>query len=592
MGKAKKRTKDSHSLLTELLVSVLLLFMLSLLMITGISMRGSGLLAEELYRKNLEDSSRLLEDTIRTNLAELYSNAYIFGTDNTLKSYKQSFDVFSDDPLSYVKLNNYIVEQLSQLEALMNDIINSSVYIFRDNYFYTYTKILRKDADISPLLDGGTDTVRNGISRTLRVMPNPVFVESSEVIPMVFDYTDSYLICFISVEKLATLIDSYYSSFFDDVRISYADGTLIRPGNLEIDYMEAEKAGDDSVRMDGKEYVLLSTAFPLFGWNIDLAKDNSSVSARLKEYNIYLTIVTVLLLILTYVTILKTYSRFRRPFDRLSALMRENSDNICYEHFDYPGNNEIGQLGRLYNEMIDEIESLILQLEDKISQLEEEKRMKEWEQEQKRLAEIKALQAQINPHFLYNALNSIVWIAEDKGDSEVKEITLRLANYYRTGLSKGSDTIRLEEEIKHAENYLWIQCQRYDQIEFSIDARSDILCAIVPKLILQPLIENAIYHGIKPVGGQGKITVDANEIDGHIILEVSNTGEKIGKEKLAELNRNLSDGVIDSSTGYGIYNVNSRIKLTYGTEWGLHLESNDEITKATLTLPLVKEERK
>lgn len=585
MKEITRRHWDNHSLLTELLVAVLILFAISVAIITSISIKSFERLSEELYRKNLEDSSELLEDTIRTKLSDLYANAYIFGTDSTLKSYKQSYGAFKDDPLSYVKLNNYVVEQLSQMETFMDDILSASIYLFDGNIFHTYTSIPRKDMNFDVLFDEGNITSRSGILSMLTEMENPIFIQASKTIPVVFDFSDSYLICFISVDKLAGLTSSYYSSFFDDVEILDRYGNMLKESGKGIDYAGTKDGGKEEVTVDGKEFVLLSTSLPILNWTISLAKDNSAITSRLLHYILFLAAAVAILMALVYTAILKIYSRFRIPFNRLSALMSENSSRLNYEHFDYPGKNEIGQLGKLYNEMIDEIRSLVCQLEDKIVQLEEEKKMKEWEQEQKRIAEIKALQAQINPHFLYNALNSIVWIAEDNGDKEVKEITLRLANYYRTGLSKGSDMIQMQEELKHAENYLWIQCQRYDRITFSINAEKELDQVLVPKLILQPLIENAIYHGIKPVGGGGCINVTVSKEGDSVVFTVANTGAPIQEERREKLNKNLSDGVMDSSTGYGIYNVNARIKLTYGQQWGLSLESSDGWTRAMIRIP-------
>lgn len=586
MKKIIHKYMSDHSLLSELLITVLLIFTISMVILASYSIEKIKKEKEDLYRSNLESISSLIEKTTSKQLAEMTANAYIFGIDNTLTAYQQTYKMDKTNPAAYVKLNSYVNEQLMQMEKILDDILYGTLYIHEDQIFYPYTHILKKDLDLSKLNEVLQEISFENFFHIFPITQNPFFVSNEQVIPVVYaigPYKNDYLICLISISKLETLYKQHYLSFFDDIEI-VNDQTIITSGIYPIEYDFSDGSVYTDV-IDGTSFLLMKSHDSTYGWDIHLAKDNSDIINSINKIKISMTLILIIMLAIAYVAILNIYYRFRIPFDSLSSLMEKNSTSISYEHFNYSAGNEIGQLGKLYNEMIDEIENLVLQLQDKIEQLEEEKRMKEWEQDQKILAEIKALQAQINPHFLYNALNSIVWTAEDHEDNEIKEMTLRLANFYKIGLSRGNDMLKLKDEVEHARNYLWIQCQRYDQIKYVFNVDSSLYGITVPKLILQPLIENAIYHGIKPMNGKGRIEIRIEKINSAVSIIVENTGLMIDRALLSEINDNMANGVIDSKSGYGIYNVNNRIRLTYGKEWGLHLESLDNITRSIILLP-------
>ena len=178
----------------------------------------------------------------------------------------------------------------------------------------------------------------------------------------------------------------------------------------------------------------------------------------------------------------------------------------------------------------------------------------------------------------------------DNGDDKAAEFTLRLADYYHTSLSRGEEFIPLSMEIKHAKDYIWLQGHRYEKIISSFTVACDIEHVLVPKIILQPLLENAIYHGLKPVDREWKISVHVYKADGSIMLSVYDNGAGIPEKRLEILSKNLHDGISDSSSGYGIYNINSRLKLTYGKEYGLSLYSKEGFyTLSVVKLPAKEE---
>lgn len=204
--------------------------------------------------------------------------------------------------------------------------------------------------------------------------------------------------------------------------------------------------------------------------------------------------------------------------------------------------------------------------------------MAQVKEEQKQADQIRfnALQSQIQPHFLYNTLDCIHWQAVMDGNSEISHMVKALAAYYRTCLSKGRDVISLEEELAHIRNYLYIQQMRYgDILTYEIQAPQEFNPVRIPKLTLQPLVENSIYHGIKVKDGkQGKVRIYVCHQDSDVKITVCDSGTGMSEERISHMNRHISD--YDETTGYGVRNVNRRIELLYGEKYGLYYKSNEE----------------
>ena len=183
------------------------------------------------------------------------------------------------------------------------------------------------------------------------------------------------------------------------------------------------------------------------------------------------------------------------------------------------------------------------------------------EQENLKKSELRALQAQINPHFLYNTLDAIVWLAEAGQSKEVIHITRALSDFFRISLSQGKDWIPLSEEIKHLTGYLTIQKIRYrDILDYEIDIPETLGSCQVLKLVLQPLVENAIYHGVKHRRGRGLIKVTGAAEGDYLVLRVQDNGAGMTPERLAQVRSGLSADTGESA-GYGLFNVTKRIQL-------------------------------
>jgi len=293
----------------------------------------------------------------------------------------------------------------------------------------------------------------------------------------------------------------------------------------------------------------------------------------LRHYSILIGFIT---LVLAVVAAFFFTASIAKPLSKLGSLMKMAEEGDLSVRFNSKYNDEIGRLGKSFNHMIKEISNLI--------------DMVYVEQQRKREAELKTLQAQIKPHFLYNTLYTIQWMAQEHGAQDVVTILGDLANLFRIGLSKGKEMISVYEELEHVRSYLAIQKARYeDKLTYEVNFDEQVLNYSVLKLILQPLVENAIYHGINAKRGGGKIIITAKVSQGKLYFSVVDNGMGITIEKLAEIRQLLDNNHVESSkTGFGIFNVNERIRLSVGKEYGLVYSSvYQEGTKVEVWHPLL-----
>lgn len=195
------------------------------------------------------------------------------------------------------------------------------------------------------------------------------------------------------------------------------------------------------------------------------------------------------------------------------------------------------------------------------------------EQEAQRLTELQLIQAQVNPHFLYNTLDTIVWLVEGGMEQDAVDMITSLSVFFRTSLSQGNDIITLAEEERHTLSYLEIQQSRYrDILEFEIRIPKGLEDVLIPKLTLQPLAENALYHGIKNKRGKGKILIEGFDLGDDMMLRVLDNGQGMTPERLHEVQEAIRTG---KRAGFGLAAVSERIALYYGSGYGLKVSSSE-----------------
>lgn len=289
----------------------------------------------------------------------------------------------------------------------------------------------------------------------------------------------------------------------------------------------------------------------------------------------YLAILLVLLALLAVVILNQLVSaQIAKPLKKLNDSIKEWESGNMEPDIYVGGSMEVEHLGKTLRSTVEQIQQL---MQDIVV-----------EQEEKRKSELDALQSQINPHFLYNTLDSIVWMITGEKYEEAVFMITQLASLFRISLSKGKTIIKLEDEIKHARNYMNIQKVRYKnafEVDFLIDP--EILQCCTVKLILQPILENAIYYGMEYMDGEGQISVTGYRKEQDIYIEIQDNGlgmpEKEAEKLLEGGQRERKRG-----SGVGLINVHSRIALRFGEEYGLIIESHpDEGMLVKIHLPYI-----
>lgn len=321
---------------------------------------------------------------------------------------------------------------------------------------------------------------------------------------------------------------------------------------------------------DGKLYSISRSEKT--GWTV---VDCTNVKELLSKSRQAQSVYVLTAIILVIVTLL--FSRFMArsitlPIQKLRDSMKKVQEgDFSVSDVVVDSKNEIGSLTKSFDVMTHRIHEL---MEQNVH-----------EQEEKRKSELKALQSQINPHFLYNTLDSIIWMAEGKKNEEVVLMTASLARLLRQSISNEDEVVPIANEVEYARGYLTIQKMRYkDKLEFQIEVDSSILYIPLIKLVLQPIIENAIYHGLKYKESKGLLIVKGFMKDGNAVLQVIDDGVGMDEETLAHIYDKHK--VNYHSNGVGVYNVQKRLKLYYGEDYGITYTSElGKGTTATITIP-------
>lgn len=322
---------------------------------------------------------------------------------------------------------------------------------------------------------------------------------------------------------------------------------------------------------DGEKIVTIKTV-NLTNWKVIAVAYTADLVASKKDITNFVIWVIILSIMLISLIFAVMSAKISEPIKNLEKYMKKVEEGDFNIYIDAKGEDEVVRLSHAFNIMIYKVRYLMKQIVN--------------EQEATRKSELDALQAQINPHFLYNTLDSIVWMAENGKSEDVITMVTALARLFRISISRGAKFITVEQEIEHAKNYLIIQKIRYkNKFNYSIDIEPDVRKLNTLKLILQPLIENAIYHGIEYMQDEGKIEISASIHENKILFIIRDNGLGIDPEKMPGLLR--YDGKSKGGSGVGVKNVHERIQLTYGKEFGLEIESElEEGTTIKIWIPI------
>lgn len=306
-------------------------------------------------------------------------------------------------------------------------------------------------------------------------------------------------------------------------------------------------------------------------------------SARTEYQNFFMNLIKFSIIAFIGILLLIIYLSYyiplsiTRPIRKLGEVTDQVAKGNLAVRSDVEAGAEVGILSESLNTMIDKINELLEQVKK--------------EQIRLRKAEFELLQSQINPHFLYNTLDAIVWLAEAGEQKKVVNMVGSLSDFFRTSLNQGKDIITVREELQHVRSYLEIQQVRYqDILQYEIHVPEKLDKYLIPKITIQPLVENALYHGIKNKRGSGKIVISGKKEEEYFLIRIEDNGIGIREERLEEVRNGIKRRTLTENAIYGLYNVNERIRLNFGEPYGISIESTyGEGTVVSILLPYAEE---
>ncbi|KRE36215.1 sensor histidine kinase [Paenibacillus sp. Soil724D2] len=552
-------------------------------------------LSTDAVKKNSRDYTYQLMGQVSSNI-----DSYINYMDNISRMVLSNYDI-KEYLLKQVYLGAIGKEDLKQkISFQLNTVLNtrkdiSSILIFGTNgQIIPYNEKIKLNPQVDP-------TEQSWYKKAIEAK-GKVVISSTHVQNMILNDYNSVislsreLSSDVGDEKLGVLLVDLNYSVINDicnkiklgnrgyVFILDANGNIVyhpeqqminNNQKIELISQVMRTPGSSFVTSEGKNsrmYTIKTSQST--GWKIIGVTYVDELVSNKNELQTYTFFGGIAFLIIAVLLSIILSLRISRPIKHLESSMKEVEKGNFDIQVDIQSSNEIGHLSNRFNRMTTEIKELMLQ------------NMKE--QELKRKSELQVLQAQINPHFLYNTLDSIIWMAETGKSKEVILMTASLAKLFRLSISKGQEFLSIFNEIEHIKNYLTIQEMRYkSKLDFEINVDKSILSYKLIKIILQPLVENAIYHGIRNNAGKGHIQITGIRKGDRILLQVIDNGIGMSPEEIHNIYQ--KDCTSAKGSGIGVQNVDQRIKLHFGDPYGLHFES--ELGKGTtvnIWLPVIE----
>lgn len=568
-----------------------------------------------LYRYIAEDLEHNLRTTADSTLTQVQTSM-----ENELRSLTEHLLFIQVEPAFEDALTDYLLDTSPEtsrgvaqsrlspclsLHRASEPLINSLLLYTSRGAFTDLGLLIETGYDVhsSPLVYAAQHD-----SRTLHWLPpqrDEFFITHQNVVPLLYQFRiegfsdPCILIANIDQDALTKTLAATLPNEASGLLIVDENGTpitnAIGSATLFLEHPEQlatlMQSEEEHLRIkhEGQSYLIAQRPLYINGWNLVYLHSEAGYYQTLFKIQRLFCCMLLVVLGIMLAALVKITRSVTGPLLQLSECMHQAELQTEPKPFVYPYSNEVGRLASSYNSLLAHNTKLLSDQEHYIEQLQYEKEQLRIEQQLKRRAELKALQAQINPHFLYNTLDSIHWKAEIAAVPDISQMTLALATLFRIGLSRGQEIIPLEQELRYVDSYLQIQKFRYgDRLNYRLDLPKELLSLYSIKLILQPLVENAIYHGIKEKDEPGLITVTGHRDGDTLVLQVIDDGLGIPPPRLKMLQDDLKRGLIVSNDGYGIFNVNERIRLYFGPDYGLTLDSVFEKgTVATIRLPCV-----
>ena len=306
-----------------------------------------------------------------------------------------------------------------------------------------------------------------------------------------------------------------------------------------------------------------------------MEKVTNTLNTQIRTFIIICACLIAVLTIGLAMAVMQITTGMLRPIQVLAQAAGRISEGDLDARADVDSRDEIAVLADRFNDMAGNIQTLVVKVR------EDEQKM--------RKADLRLLQEQINPHFLYNTLDNIVWLIEGNEPDEAVEMVVTLSEFFRLVLSKGKEFITIRQEEQHISSYLQIQGKRYhDILDYHIYIDPEIYEYQIPKLTLQPLVENALYHGIKYKRSRGMIEITGTKEGENLYLTVADDGVGMDEDELKKLEKEISRPCKETESGFGLANVNERIRMYFGSEYGMKIWSEKGSgTRITIEIPAI-----
>lgn len=539
-----------------------------------------------LYTKNELRDKAVVKAEQSLEVAELYESNIMKDMINAFNSIQYDSEMITDLRVAWnkYKLDNtgkvdffsfkLVTEKLDRITffggptyvtiLLPNGLYFSNYSTYNNNLSSLYEESWLKELSKEPInTTRWLGTQKNYVRADVEKSPNLVTIVRT--FKLYSSSPNAYIILSKPEEQFRQIFAKYASD--QTMMLLDADGTI-------ISHTEADQIGQpfleprppsgthNIIKWNGIDYMSVSRSLPFANWSMRSLTPYESVTSKIGNLFNYVFILQITFFLLFAIVLLTFLNQWTRPIMKLARTAAKVEKGFLEERSDVKGRDEVGHLGIAFDSMLDRFKEMIQQIE--------------WEQNRKRIAELELLQAQVNPHFLFNTLNSIRLRAILKGEHEIAEIIGSLSTLLRMTINRNNEYVPLHEEVGTVEHYMQlVNFRHHEGVTLTVNLASNTLLETIPRFTLQPLVENAYIHGLQQK--QGEIYISAWKQSNFLFIEIKDNGVGMTEDRIQEI---ISGGPI---SGIGLKNINERLKIIYGQFFTMEMSS---ILGSGLTLTL------
>lgn len=527
-------------------------------------------------KKQQQRETALVSNTIEVLIGNINDYILTLSVDTTLQSIMKQY---ADMPVSEDQRYNINMQlrQAVYAKTTLNNYIDSVALVSQNGYFFDVG--VYANEDLRRLIDTNNltfDTVPNKpvwygpmkMRNTLKGSED-VFVITKRIVDI---YSPQTLGLAFFIVKESSISDFYSAMAYEDAKLYVLDesGTVVSAANQE--HLGCTLAELNMPLHDTNEYLYTQAPINLNGWRVLDFVPLQYLLSNMNRITMLIVMIGGVAVLLAFLLSYTVASNVTRPINKLANAMKTfdcTSGQFYTEVVASPV--ELNLLTRRFNQLTDRVRELLVQIKD--------------ENEKRRDYEFRLIQAQMKPHFLYNSLETIISLISIEKYAEAKQYTKSLGRFYRVSLSNGSDIITLAEEIDLIRNYLYMQGIRYvDKMEYSVEGDNAALRYIIPKLTLQPIVENAIYHGIKPKRGKSRLEIRYSCTEDNLQISIRDTGIGIPKAQLESVLG--QECRVDERKSFGLNSIDHRLRLVFGGGHRITVQSEEGVfTEVMIIIP-------